>query len=113
MTTDMSVADAVYFAKNALSVDMSKITLLTIPGDSVLGYYVINRGATLAAINAYFNVYDNDILNSIFDKSCLFTNTSSSAIASAYFAENAALINEFNAQNIRKNSIKIPMKTEN
>jgi len=113
LTTDMSVADAVYFAKNALSVDMSKITLLTIPGDSVLGYYVINRGATLAAINAYFNVYDNDILNSIFDKSCLFTNTSSSAIASAYFAENAALINEFNAQNIRKNSIKIPMKTEN
>ena len=112
LTTDITAADAVYFAKNALSVDMSKITMLTVPGDSVGGYFVINRGATLAAINAHFNVYDNDIIPAIFDKSRNFTSATSTAIAAAYYAENAALINEFNAQNIRKNSITIPMKPE-
>lgn len=113
LTTDISVADAVYFAKNALSVDMSKITMLTIPGDTVHAYYVINRDATLAAINAHFNVYDNDIIDAIFDKSRVFTNSSDDGINGAYTAENAALVNEFNAQNIRKNSINIPTKTEN
>lgn len=112
LTTDMPAADALYFAKNALKVDMSQITMLTVPGDSVGGHYVINRGATLAAINAYFNVYDNDITDSIFDKNRTFTNESSQAISAAYMAENAALINEYNAANIRKDSIKIPMKTE-
>ncbi len=112
LTTDISAADAVYFAKNALSVDMSNITMLTVPGDSVGGYFVINRGATLAAINAHFNVYDNDIIPAIFDKSRKFTSATSTAIAAAYYAENAALINEFNAQNIRNNSITIPMKPE-
>jgi anionic cell wall polymer biosynthesis LytR-Cps2A-Psr (LCP) family protein len=112
LTTDISAADAVYFAKNALGVDMSNITMLTVPGDSVGGYFVINRGATLAAINAHFNVYDNDIIPAIFDKSRKFTSATSTAIAEAYYAENAALINEFNAQNIRKNSITIPMKPE-
>ncbi len=113
LTTDVTAADAVYFAKNALSVDMSNITMLTIPGDSVGGYFVINRGATLAAINAHFNVYDNDIIPAIFDKSRNFTSATSTAIAAAYYAENAALVNEFNAQNIRNNSITIPMKPEN
>jgi len=113
LTTDITVADAVYFAKNALTVDMSKITMLTIPGDSVLGYYVVNRGATLAAINAHFNVYDNDIIDAIFDKSRVFTSSNSASISAAYNAEKAALVNEFNAQNIRKNSISIPMKSEN
>lgn len=112
LTTDMPAADAVYFAKNALKVDMKNITMLTIPGDSVAGHYVINRGAALAAINAYFNVYDNDIIDAIFDKGCVFTDSSSLAISAAYTAENAALINEYNAANIRQNSIKIPLKTE-
>ena len=86
--------------------------MLTIPGDSVGAYFVVNRGATLAAINAHFNVYDNDIIPAIFDKSRRFTSASSESIAAAYYAENAALVNEFNAQNIRNNSITIPMKPE-
>ena len=112
LTTDIPAADAVYFAKNALKVDMNNITMLTIPGDSVGGHYVINRGAALAAINAYFNVYDNDIIDGIFDQSRVFTDTSSQTISAAYNAENAALVNEYNAANIRQNSIKIPLKPE-
>lgn len=112
LTTDIPAADAVYFAKNALKVDLSRITMLTIPGDSVGGHYVINRGAALAAINAYFNVYDNDIIGAIFDKGRIFTDSSLEAVSAAYNAEKAALVNEYNAANIRKDSIKIPMKTE-
>lgn len=113
LTTDITVADAVYFARSALGVDLSNITMLTIPGDSALGYYVINRDASLAAINAYFNVYDNDIIDAIFDKSRIFTSDTIEVVANAYYAENAALVNEFNAQNIRNESINIPIKSEN
>lgn len=112
LTTDISPADAVYFAKNALKVDMSQITMLTVPGDSVGGHYVINRDASLAAINAYFNVYDHDIIDAIFDKDRTFTDSASQAISAAYNADKPALVNEYNADNIRKNSIKIPLKTD-
>ncbi len=112
LTTDITAADVVYFGKNALSVDLSQITLMTVPGDSVKSdsawYYVVNRADTLAAVNAYFNIYDNDITDAIFDKNCIFNDAESEAVSTAYYAEKSALDNEFKADEVLENSIDIP-----
>lgn len=109
LTTNISAPDIVYFAKNALAVDFSKIVMMTVPGDGVYASYVINRADTLKVINEYFNVYDNDITDAIFDPERVFTDDSPSAIASAYYAESAALINEYTAEEIQRDSINIPL----
>jgi len=112
LTTDITAADVVYFGKNALSVDLSNITLLTVPGDSVKSggswYYVINRADTLKAVNAYFNIYDNDITDAIFDKKRIFCDEDADTISAAYNAEKSALENEFKADEVLKDSIDIP-----
>ena len=62
VVTDIPLQDMVYYAKSALSVDLSKITMLTLPGiqcrqhnDSGTWYYVAYRDGTVAALNKYFN----------------------------------------------------------
>lgn len=112
LTTDITAADVTYFGKNALSVDFSDITLLTIPGDTIKSggswYYVINRSATLSSINSYFNIYNNEITDSIFDKDQVFNDPTAEEIAAAYNADKAALENEFTVDDVLDNSIDIP-----
>ena len=111
LTTDLTVADVVYFAKNVLKVDMSAITMMTIPGGSASHYYVINRGATLQTINSHFNVYDSEIIAEIFDQGVVFADDSStSSIYKAYYAANAEISTEYTAEDIRDDSIYIPIK---
>lgn len=112
LTTDIPAADFVYFGKNALSVDFSNIKMMTVPGDYAGGSYVINRAATLQIINDYFNIYNTDISDAIFDKSRVFTNTESDAIHKAYMADKAAFLHEFTAEEIQDSSIDIPTKTK-
>lgn len=112
LTTDIPAADFVYFGKNALSVDFSNIKMMTVPGDYAGGSYVINRAATLQVINDYFNIYNTDISDAIFDKSRVFTNTESDAIHKAYTADKAAFLYEFTAEEIQDSSIDIPTKTK-
>ena len=54
-----------FYAKEFLGVDMSKVSMMTLPGyhttaSSGASYYVMNRAATLTLINEYFNVFNND-----------------------------------------------------
>lgn len=110
LTTDIPATDFVYFGKNALSVDFANIRMLTVPGDYAGGSYVINRAATLQVINDFFNIYTEDITDSIFDKSRVFTNTESDAIHEAYMADKAAYLYEYTAEEIQNGSINIPTK---
>ncbi len=112
LTTNVTVADVMFFGKNALSVDLSKISMMTAPGDSVKSdgswYYVINRDATLGMINTHFNIYDNDITDSIFDKSRVFNDAASAEISGAYNADSFVFGETHNADNVIKDSIDIP-----
>ena len=110
LTTDIPATDFIYFGKNALSVDFANVRMLTVPGDYAGGSYVINRGATLQIINDCFNIYTEDITDSIFDKSRVFTNTESEAIHEAYMADKAAYLYEYTAEEIQDGSINIPTK---
>lgn len=79
VTTDIGLADIVFYAKEALGIDLGKVTMMTLPGkdttsSSGASYYVMNRAATLPIISEYFNVFDNyEITDSVFDKSRSFT----------------------------------------
>ena len=112
LTTNVTVADVVYFGKNALSVDLSKISMMTVPGGTVKSngswYYVVNRDATLNLINTHFNIYDNDITDSIFDKSRVFTDEASAEISEFYNADSFIFGETHNADDVIKDSIDIP-----
>ena len=93
ITTNLSAADIVYYAKEALSLDVSKTKFVSIPNgdarenvDSGQWYVILNRAATLDAINKYFNVYNKDIDDSIFDANKVLTNADKEHINSFYIA---------------------------
>ena len=73
--TDIPLQDLVYYAKKALSVDLDKMTMLTLPGiqgrqydTSGTWYYIAYRDGTLSAINKYFNSYNFEVTANMFDK---------------------------------------------
>ena len=91
LTTNMAVTDIVYYAKEALSLDFTKTTFVSVPYgdarenvDSGQWYVILNRAATLEAINGYFNVYNKAITDSIFDASRVLTNKDKEHINSFY-----------------------------
>lgn len=77
LETDLTLDDAAYFAGKFFAAEDKKLTMLTAPGfqlhktNPVAWYYVLSRGGVLEAINTYFNVYDNNIAESLFDPSLI------------------------------------------
>lgn len=96
VTTDIPLKDLVYYAKSALSVDLSAITMMTLPGiqcrqynDSGTWYYVAYRDATVAALNKYFNSYNFEITSAIFDRDDVLYDGSGTYMHSIYLTANA------------------------
>ena len=96
VVTDIPLQDLVYYAKSALSVDLSKITMLTLPGiqcrqynDSGTWYYVAYRDGTVSALNKYFNTYNFDITSEIFDKDDVLYDDGGTYMHSIYLTKNA------------------------
>lgn len=79
--TDVPLDDMVYFAKNLLSIDLSNIKMMSMPGksarsggDSGLWYYVMNRKGMAAIIEEHFNIYpDLVITHEVIDPHKVFT----------------------------------------
>ena len=110
VTTDLSVSDIVYYAKFLLNVDLEAVSMMTLPGDlSSDGYFVMNRADTLKAVNEYFNVYEKDIENNIFDRSYTFCYTGLQYLCDLYFAGAATYFGEVvSADDVNNGSIHIP-----
>lgn len=109
--TDLSVSEIVHFAKLLADVDLSAINMMTVPGGVEKSgvYYVINRPATLEAINKHFNIYKGDIADSIFDRNKVFCFTDNTAVSDVYYADPDSIIEYvYNAEDIDKESIYIP-----
>lgn len=91
LTTNLTVSDLMFYAKAFVNIDLSNIHMLTIPGNMVgVNYYVINRAATLEVINQYFNIYENEITDSIFDRNGTFNLSSDPWINDYYWDGSAA-----------------------
>ncbi len=90
LTTNLTVSDLLFYAKAFTNIDMNNIQMLTIPGNMVGGnYYVVNRAGALTAINDHFNIYENEITDSIFDRNGIF-NLSSDPWINDYYWDGSA-----------------------
>ena len=106
--TDMTASDIMYYGKFVLGVDLANLNMTTIPGNVPQSHYVINRKATLAIINEYFNIYNTEIDDAIFDRNGVFC-PASTAGTNAYYAEADNTLDEMhNGQDISDDSIYIP-----
>lgn len=117
VTTVMPLKDMMYFAKNLLKTDMSKIRMITLPGNDARAYvtsgqwyYVLYREDTLEIINTFFNVYTTDITNEMFDPEHKFAGEEFEHVASIYVTPYTGYIKNhvFTAEEIDKNPPRIP-----
>ena len=106
--TDMTASDIMYYGKFVLSVDLTNLNMTTIPGNVPQSHYVINRKATLSIINEYFNIYNTEITDAIFDRNGVFC-PASTAGTNAYYADEDTTLDEMhNGKDISYDSIYIP-----
>ncbi len=112
ITTDLTVDEIVFYAKELVSVDLGNISMMTLPGEgaraaSGASYYIMNRADTLSAINQYFNVYNKDITDDMFDRECAFTAENYTVFKNIYFAEGSGVAVD-SADDIDNGEIDIP-----
>ncbi|MBQ9121256.1 MAG: LCP family protein [Clostridia bacterium] len=107
----MTLADLIYFAKEALGIDLSNITMLTLPGSVVnydgISYYVLNKNSTLQAINSYFNIYNTAISADIFDQGTIYNNASVADINTAYTARSGSVSDSYSGDQIDNGEVDI------
>ena len=115
VTTDLSVAEIGYFAKNAFSVNMDKIQFVTLPGggaenpDSGASYYVIYAESVREIVNTQFNVYNRDISRDVFLLNSKKFTSDDPYITEIFLSENV-ISDSQSAQDIVDNSIEIPTR---
>ncbi len=68
VSTDLSISDILFFAKNIRSLSSDKLTMMTLPGtdareygDSGAWYYVLSRPACIRLVDKYLNVYETSV----------------------------------------------------
>lgn len=112
LETNLGVNDVVYFARSALSLDMSNIKMLTMPGQVNNTHYVMNKSKTLEAINEYFNTFDKDIVAGVFDGKGQFNDPANSAVFNIYYADGSNIYDEniYSGDEIDDGAIDIPRK---
>ncbi|MBE6708446.1 MAG: LytR family transcriptional regulator [Ruminococcaceae bacterium] len=107
--TDMTVSDFVYFGKNVLSVDMSKVSMISMPCNPAGNHVVMAKKAMIDIVNKHFNVYDTDITEGIFDRDKIFVNNYDQTFINAYYSEKSTYGGtEYDAGNVNDSSIDIP-----
>ena len=114
VTTDVVLTDIVFYAKELLKVDMENVSMMTLPGtdarSSTTGawYYVMHRADMLDAINKYFNVYNKDVTDELFDADHVFTDEDYDTFADIYFAQATGATVE-TADKIDEGTLVIPL----
>ena len=110
LETNLGVSDIVYFARCALSLDTSRISMLTLPGQTNSTHYVMNKKATLEIVNKYFNTFDKDITLGLFDAKGQFNDADDPYVNGLYTAEPDELYdgNIYSGDGIENGEIDIP-----
>jgi cell envelope-related function transcriptional attenuator common domain len=111
LITDMPLNDCIYFAKAALSADLSNITMMTMPGTSYKNgrFYIMERKSMYNIVNTYLNVYTENIPESYFDVDRIFTDDSGSEIDALYTSGDGEVV-AYSAEDVTENGIDIGLK---
>ena len=76
LSTNMSTSDLVHFADKLMTIDPQYIWFMTMPGwyynENSISYWTINKEVTLRYINDYFNIYDDAVTDTQFDRNGVF-----------------------------------------
>lgn len=116
-TTDITASDGVFFAKQLLDVNMSEINLMSMigrgsmsnPDGTGLSFWVMVRKNMREMINLYFNIYDFEITDEIFDKNRVFTSTVRYPhLNNVYIIQDIETKDPYNADGLNDDSIYIP-----
>ncbi len=106
-----------YFARKALGADLSTMTMITLPGDVIqtgsgAWYYVTKRADARAIVNLYFNVFDQQISDAIFDPYQNLNDGMSSSVYKVYYSpasENPAKKYALSGAEVDEQGIKIDL----
>lgn len=116
--TNLTLNEFIYFGTKVLSLDLDKLTMMTLPGTSVreykttgAWYYVLSRDAMLSAVNQYLNVYTRDIPDSIFDPELMFTNPDADYMVEIYNTESGSDV--YVGNEVDEEGIYIPATKQN
>ncbi|MBP3918243.1 MAG: LCP family protein [Clostridia bacterium] len=114
VSTSLSFSDMLFFAKSALSLDMSNVTLLTLPGTDCreygnrgTWYYILSRQGTWELVNAYLNVYETAIDGKLFDRQYRLTDTQKQTLLSYYQTYSQAVGKT--TSNIEENGVSVAL----
>ena len=113
VTTSMTPANCISFATKIIDVDFSNISMMSLPISSIYSggwYEIMNRQGALTMINKYMNVYNEIIVDEIFDRNEIFVNKNKAALYEAYKAPSDVIYDGMTAAEIDENSIHIPIK---
>ena len=116
MQTNVSLLDAVYFAREVLRLDPASMTMMTAPGeasrsDEGTWYYQINREDARTAINLYFNVFDVEISDVRFDEDYALTDERDKTLLPLYLDESGKYLKVYTAAGIEGEPIPIRPKS--
>jgi len=111
--TDMSFTECLSSARKALSVKLSDVVMLTMPGSDIkteagTWYYIINRRAAIKVVNSYLCSGDAMVCSEQFDAARRFTNESYPDFEAIYY-DSEYNIEEYRADEVNEKGITIPM----
>ena len=118
ITTDVSVSNGIYFAKELLSIAPSEIRFLEFPGHDAwsegefakgASYYVMHRENMRNIINRFFNLYSSEITDDMFDRNRIFTSpVKMPHLHKIYMTTTQTDGKEYKASDLEQNPINIP-----
>lgn len=116
MQTNVSLLDAVYFAREVLRLDPASMTMMTAPGeasrsDDGTWFYQVNREDVRTAINLYFNVFDVEISDVRFDEDYALADEGDGTLLPIYLDESGKYLKVYTAAGIEGEPIPIRPKS--
>lgn len=112
MITNIGLADFIYFAKSALSIDLSQVYMMTLPGVSMTvngaSVYVLYKADVADIVSQYLDIYETEYTADSFDPNGIFT-SSNSKVSDVYNSPlGTGEYTVYNASDVNENSIDIP-----
>ena len=115
VTTSLTPAECIYFATELIGVDFNNISMMSLPVSSIYAsggwYEIMNRQGALNLINKNMNVYEQNIIDEIFDINEIFVNKDRAALYEAYLAPGDTVSDGVTAAEIDEKSIHIPFQS--
>lgn len=113
--TDMKLRQIIKIGTSLISIELSDITMMTLPGEACMSggvsYYVMNKELLCGVLSDHFNIYVDELSSESVDKNSIFCNENDSNMLSVYEKPGDEVhFEKHNAQDISDEDIYIPLK---